>query len=89
MDINLVEDSILELLTETFGCEFKVVDNPTRFVFSSQDYDFSFPLTLLEESLPNLRNKVTGWLNGKLSEISPNSSISYDQYGNISVIQGD
>lgn len=82
MDYKMAEYKIVKLLAEYFSCEFEVVDrHPNRLSFSSKEYDFSFPLTLLEESEPNLIKKVTSWLNETIADIKPNSYICYDRSG--------
>lgn len=84
MDVKQVEQYILEVLTEKFGCEFEVASSRRQFEFRSDDYDFSFPITFIEmTSKQSIQNKVKSWIERDFSLIKPNSSVVYNANGAI------
>ncbi|HGS5371834.1 TPA: hypothetical protein ACMDS0_003517 [Vibrio cholerae] len=89
MDINLAKKLIADVLTTKFGCEFESVPSPQyprHLNFRSEDYHFSFPLTLLDEagSKP-LEQKVSHWLQRDFDLIKAGSDVIYSENGEIMI----
>ncbi|WP_340481200.1 hypothetical protein [Vibrio anguillarum] len=85
MDVKLVEQYIAEVLTEKFECEFEICKALRDFNFRSNDYYFTFPLGLKNESAKeSLQRKVRNWLEQDIDNICPDCHIIYNSNGTIS-----
>lgn len=78
MESQLVEKSILEVLVNKFGCEFKLRSGGRHFKFESEDYDFSFPASFCYlSSEQSLKTKIQKWLKVHEENIKPNGHYQF------------
>lgn len=85
MEIVKFNEFVIKLLEAKFEQSFIQSDlSPRHYSFSSQDFDFSFPVGLRDaESENSLRDKITRWLNRSSEEIKVNGHYLFDSTGNM------